>query len=740
MDQPTRQSDLARLSRRQLLRFGGYALATAPLLALTRALPATPPPVSAAAEATAPQTRAGEWATAEALQGYSVAPWLQFQAPYTFQAIGAHWPTESGWSGELAISVSGDGHTWSSWQTLHSCSHGRSTDPGVGRTDRQFTELALLQSSLFVRCQASDGAGQLIPLPPDLRLVYIDPGSDPTPLAPVVAAFANTPTIVPRAGWGCDESLRFDKNKQEIWGREYYAVEKVIIHHTDTPNEQDPRVAIRGVYYYHAVTQGWGDIGYNYLVDRNGTIYEGRFGGPNSVGGHALRYNYGSCGIALLGSFTNTPPPTPAPSASPKPGTPTPTPSPTPVPKPTLPPFATPAMEAGLATIVAYTGRYLDLQGNYFFIDKMIPNIVGHRDVLSTSCPGDNFSSRLPAIRSAAASIQGPAPTMNVAIVGIKGASATMTKATYTVTVTIQNTGSAVIPSYFDKGTVYGENENYNQKNAPQVLGRFRIVADIDGSATAGTPGNGPYRWGFGKSLNPGETVDVPCKLRFDSVGARKLRFLLVQEKMQTWGQQLDGPTVSVQGNPVDPVLKPATLGSELTYFNETGHTLRGLTLRYWNKFGGLAQFGYPITEEFVETSETDGKEYTVQYFERNRFELHPENAGTDYEVLLGLLGRRYHDVDAPAAPITGQRYFTETGHNLGGIFRDYWEQYGGLFIYGLPLTEEFAEKSPTNGKVYTVQYFERARFEYHPENSGKSQVLLGLLGRQFLIDRGWIK
>ena len=89
---------------------------------------------------------------------------------------------------------------------------------------------------------------------------------------------------------------------------------------------------------------------------------------------------------------------------------------------------------------------------------------------------------------------------------------------------------------------------------------------------------------------------------------------------------------------------------------------------------------------------------------------------------------------------ISGQRYFPETGHNLGGIFRAYWEQYGGLFIYGLPLTEEFAEKSSIDGKTYIVQYFERARFEFHPENTGKSQVLLGLLGRQLLKDRGWIK
>ena len=78
----------------------------------------------------------------------------------------------------------------------------------------------------------------------------------------------------------------------------------MIIHHTDSPNEQDPLTAIRAIYYYHAVTQEWGDIGYNFLIDRNGTIYEGRYGGANVVGGHALQYNYGSVGIGLIGDFT----------------------------------------------------------------------------------------------------------------------------------------------------------------------------------------------------------------------------------------------------------------------------------------------------------------------------------------------------------------------------------------------------------------------------------------------------
>jgi hypothetical protein len=75
-------------------------------------------------------------------------------------------------------------------------------------------------------------------------------------------------------------------------------------------------------------------------------------------------------------------------------------------------------------------------------------------------------------------------------------------------------------------------------------------------------------------------------------------------------------------------------------YFPETGHSLRGIFLRVWNERGGLPIYGYPISEEFEELSETDGKMHVVQYFERNRFEHHPDYAGTYDEVMFGHLGR----------------------------------------------------------------------------------------------------
>jgi hypothetical protein len=178
-------------------------------------------------------------------------------------------------------------------------------------------------------------------------------------------------------------------------------------------------------------------------------------------------------------------------------------------------------------------------------------------------------------------------------------------------------------------------------------------------------------------------------------------------------------------------------------YFKETGHNLGGKFRAYWEKYGGLAINGFPISEEFQENG------LTVQYFERTRYEYHPENAGTVYEVLLGHLGRQMtagRDGEAPFQSIpaftsaSNRLYFKETGHSLSNGFLTYWQKNGGLSQFGYPITEEFTEKNPTDGKTYTVQYFERARFEYHPENRGTPyETLLGHLGWQLVRANGWM-
>ena len=176
-------------------------------------------------------------------------------------------------------------------------------------------------------------------------------------------------------------------------------------------------------------------------------------------------------------------------------------------------------------------------------------------------------------------------------------------------------------------------------------------------------------------------------------------------------------------------------------HFAETGQWVRGKFLQFWRAYGGLDVFGYPLTGELEE----DG--LTVQYFERARFELHPDAWPERFDVLLtrlaaDMVADRIARGEEPFRPIRAEsddfcNFYPETGHRLCGAFREYWESRGGLAIYGFPLSEEFDERNPDTGEVYTVQYFERARFEWHPENVGTDyEVLLGRLGAQALAER----
>ncbi len=186
-------------------------------------------------------------------------------------------------------------------------------------------------------------------------------------------------------------------------------------------------------------------------------------------------------------------------------------------------------------------------------------------------------------------------------------------------------------------------------------------------------------------------------------------------------------------------------------YFAASGFHISDRTgfLSFWRRNGGELIFGYPISGEMVE----DGR--IVQYFERARFEYHPEHLGTEYQVMLSLLGNELtQGYDFPdGQPTQGRVYFPETRQTLGGKFLKFWQKRGGLRVFGYPISEPFEEVSPIDGQVRITQYFERARFEYHPEQlpafyrqmerangvmlAGLYEVQLSDLGRQALQRRG---
>jgi hypothetical protein len=195
-------------------------------------------------------------------------------------------------------------------------------------------------------------------------------------------------------------------------------------------------------------------------------------------------------------------------------------------------------------------------------------------------------------------------------------------------------------------------------------------------------------------------------------------------------GLPLGGPTLA------------AHTGAAEACFAETGYCVRGRFLEYWQANGGLARNGFPLTDERRELLE-DGKEYTVQYFERVRLEYHPENR-PPYDVLLGQFGRRVLEtafavppLGGSVPPLPGYVYFPETGQNVSPRFFAYWQANGGLAQFGYPLTSEYEAyfNEPGTGRSVrgAQQYFERGLLEYHPENAPPHDILLGQLGREVL-------
>ncbi|MCS0606060.1 peptidoglycan recognition protein [Streptomyces sp. LP11] len=343
--------------------------------------------------------------------------------------------------------------TWSGWQDVetHNTDHG--ADPGTAeRTSRGVrgaTAPLWVNDSdgVDVRVRAEPAAtprgsragARPAVLPSGLRLELVDPGDEAPPEgapvdaprtglhseAAIAASATNTdvtgfgateipelsreateqelarlheeaqakpyigarPKIVTRRGWGADESLRgggFVYTKR---------VKAAFVHHTASGNKyscsQAPSV-IRGIYRYHVTSMGWRDLGYNFLVDKCGTLYEGRAGGVAKavLGAHTLGFNTDSMGVAVIGSYGSTKP--------------------------------AGAAVTALARLTAWKlGLYgADPRGRTSLTSgggNLYPkgtsvrlNVVsGHRDGYATDCPGTSLYAKLGTVRSSAARYQG---------------------------------------------------------------------------------------------------------------------------------------------------------------------------------------------------------------------------------------------------------------------------------------------------------------------------------------------
>jgi hypothetical protein len=196
----------------------------------------------------------------------------------------------------------------------------------------------------------------------------------------------------------------------------------------------------------------------------------------------------------------------------------------------------------------------------------------------------------------------------------------------------------------------------------------------------------------------------------------------------------------------------PAQAASKEICFPQVPDCLTFRFMTFWRDNGGLAVFGLPLSPR--KNEKIGDQKYPVQYLERARFELHKENP-VPYDVLLGRIGADRLAAQGrdwqtfPKADPSAPHYFAETGHAIAPQFWGFWSSNGlefdgnkkaksqaeSLALFGFPISEAAMEPG-SDGQMYLTQWFERAKFEYHPENKAPYDVLLGLLGADVLRDK----
>jgi N-acetylmuramoyl-L-alanine amidase-like protein len=368
-----------------------------------------------------------------------------------YDRVGVHWVAAYGTENNFYVELrtSSDSTTWSDWQLLTADEDMANLDtnewyasPQLAVDSARYAEYRVwltdgnpsnLQRVGLTFMDVNDLNGSPVArLMNDIAGAARDVARSFT--EPTYASGAiNATRILTRQDWAADEKLM-------QWVPRYpQRVLKAVVHHTVTDDGGNGQVAatIRAMYYYHAVTRGWGDIGYNYLVDKYGNVWTGRQGGDNTEAGHAYGWNKGSIGIAAIGTYSVTQP--------------------------------TPAMVASIANIIAMKFTQFGVQpygadpfvhqeqardGTWVNVSSNPPNVQGHRDCNyiqsqyggQTACPGNALYAQLTNIRQMAQTtvVNGynQMPFIDTALpkAGYPGAN-------LTVGVTVANRGKTNIPA-----------------------------------------------------------------------------------------------------------------------------------------------------------------------------------------------------------------------------------------------------------------------------------------------------
>jgi hypothetical protein len=323
------------------------------------------------------------------------------RAPIDFSDVAPRWWIDipDNTYAVVDIRTSRDGQTWTEWQTADEEDVIMDTDSitqtyaslvSVDQADRTHR---YVQSRVTLQTMTPGTT----PTFHELTYNFINSGITPNPPKPQLMQ-QGTPSDIPkpqmvsRDSWGSPQGESSPK-----WAPTYKRVTHIVVHHTATSNKDtDFAARVRAIWYYHSKTRGWGDIGYNYLVDPNGIIYEGRSGGDDVEAGHAYPFNKGTMGIGMIGNFMTVAP--------------------------------TAAAQASLVNLISWKASQrgidphavLPITGYTECGGKIVynrPTIAGHRDYKGTACgrkfntstcPGDRLWDMLPQIRDAVVSEQPP--------------------------------------------------------------------------------------------------------------------------------------------------------------------------------------------------------------------------------------------------------------------------------------------------------------------------------------------
>jgi hypothetical protein len=318
-----------------------------------------------------------------------------------------------------------------------------------------------------------------------LRAYFVDSPSDGLP--PRRLSIAGSPSIIPRTAWGADERIRRAAPQYAT------SVAFALVHHTAGSNAYSPSQSaaiVRGIEVYHVKGNGWNDIGYNFLVDRYGQVFEGRYGGAerNVVGAHAEGFNNGSVGVAVLGTYGSAAPPT--------------------------------AAQTALANVLAWRldVAHVDPLGSLTWQSGGNPRfpagtpvflraISGHRDTGFTTCPGNALYARLGAIASQVAALGLPklySPSATGDVGGLVRFRARLSQVRpWTITVTAPDGTAAASAS----GTSSDIDWTWDAATAPKARYAWTISAGADVRPATGFVGAAPVPLSLTKTAASPATI-----------------------------------------------------------------------------------------------------------------------------------------------------------------------------------------------------------------------------------------